>query len=84
MKGHPMLPLHEAVSLLRRVDAMQADEKRSKLRELFTSSVVENASTQVKASFARAVGKTIGQATDLLPIGALVGGIVTSYETPTK
>ena len=76
-----MLPLHEAVSLLRRVDAMQADEKRSKLRELFTSSVVENASTQVKASFARAVGKTIGQATDLLPIGALVGGIVTSYET---
>lgn len=74
-----MLPIHEAVSWLRRTDAMSADEKRAKLREMFTECVVENASVSTKASFARVAGKTIGQATDLLPIGALVGGIAHSY-----
>ena len=76
-----MIPIHEAVSILRRADAMHADEKRANLRVLFTESVVDAASNQAKADFARAAGKTIGQATDLLPIGALVGGIVMSYET---
>lgn len=73
-----MLPT-EAINVLCLAERQPADDKRATLRQLFTDAVTDKASQQVKAEFARTVGKTIGQVTDLMPIEALAGGVRVSF-----